>query len=908
VESTTTTALQLRCIVTTSVRMNLAPAPSSFATFACLLPALVFAGCAKGHPIAAGLPDAGEGPPPELVPASIQTVVTPTTVQAGAALNVDCQVFDANGERILDLEGQVPKVVHEPRFVFESDSDGTLIATTVGTGNVACTLATHGLFDVGVEVTIVPGPAHTVITRLTEDRITAGNRASAVCHVYDAFGNPIEGADASLFVSPSGGGVEVDGLETTITASGTYEVTCGVSGAAYTESDFLRVDPALPYSMIVGLRPERVPFRIRDQTLLEADVRDRYGNRVTGAVLEYSASGNITSQNGARFTFESDGAATLRARVTSPIDPEVAEVAASVNVVVNTTGPDIECLRIDNYEPSPAYMTHRTPGTTVSFRVAVSDASGIAQVRIGGVAATSAGRGVYAASRMVGWGVNFVDVVAVDEYGLENSQTCYFLASDKWTGENAFMAGAVGFRMNQSAVGPGTSGQLTSLNEILRVILNSSALRTMVDQGLPGTINSGGCGFFACNPTVTYERGSLSWGAVTSALTLINGGLRAQITIPNVRLKVYACGTSCCIGGSIITATASTVSATIDFGLALQNGVLRASVASTPTVTVGGVSLDGSGFCGFLINLIQSFFENTLRNAIRDALQGFIGSQVGPMLDNLVSSLDVSSLGSTFNVPRLDGSGNVSLGFGIELSSLSITANTRMLLGIGTRFTPGAFAHNRPSLGVARRTDTILLDPPITSPRTIGLSFYEGAINQVLHALWRGGWFQASLDLGGGAQVVMDALIPPVVHIQGSGARLMLGGIRATVRVPPLIDDPPFQVMFGGVASAKVALSGDSLTFGNIAIDVENDLYVSFDDPISDDARLVLTSVLGSVLERVLLDAVNDGLPAIPIPSFSLPPEVAQFGLPANAQLGITSPVLTTSGEHFRLQGSFGVK
>lgn len=877
--------------------------------FACIgsLAALLAAGCASGKPTPLD-PDGGDEPQPiepSLVPATIRTVVNSTTIKAGSLLQVECHVFDADGERILEVS---PRVTLEPRYLFD-DSEGEIVATTVGEAHVACSLAAYGLYDDGVDVSIVPGPPHSAITRLSSDQIVAGERSTAVCHVYDAYGNEVEDFEAGLFVSPTGPGISVDALDVSITSSGTYEVSCAVSGASITESDFLRVDPALPHSMTLGLRPERAPFRVQDQTLLEADVRDRFGNRVTGAVLAYSATGGITQQNGARFTFVSDGSATLRAVVTSPIDPDVAEVSASLPVDVNTTGPAIECLRLGTNEPSHAFMVHHANfAEPVSFRVRVSDEFAVSEVRIGGAVATQESPGIYRANRTLGWGVNFVDVVARDAHGLENSRTCFILASDKWTGEAAFMDGAVGFRINQSAVGPGTKGQLTSLNEILRRVLNSAALKTMVDQGLPSRLNNGRCGVGACNPDVSYNRGSLNWGEVSTALTLTAGGLRVQATIPDVRLSVRACGTTCCIGGSTITARASSISATINLSLKLENGVLRAGLAGTPTVSVGSVSLDGSGFCGFLVNLIQSFLTGTLRDGIRDALQDFIGGQVGPMLDDLVSSLDISSLGSSFQVPRLDGAGNVSLGFGIRLSSLDIQADNRLLLGIGTRFTPGANAHNQPTLGVARRADPVLLDPPVSSPRTIGLSFYESAINQVLHALWRGGLFQAELDLGSGARVGIDALIPPVAHIQGSGMRLMLGGVRATVRVPPLIDDPPFSVVFGGVATASVSLVGETLHFGNVSINTANDLYVSFDDPISDEARQVLTSVLGNVIERVLFDALNDGLPAIPIPSFTLPDDIASFGLPADAELGITSPALTTQGSHFRLQGAFGIR
>jgi hypothetical protein len=255
-------------------------------------------------------------------------------------------------------------------------------------------------------------------------------------------------------------------------------------------------------------------------------------------------------------------------------------------------------------------------------------------------------------------------------------------------------------------------------------------------------------------------------------------------------------------------------------------------------------------------------------------------------------------------VPKLDGSGTLQLGFGLNFSTLDITTS-RALLGIGTRFSPGTIAHNRASLGVARRTPNPLLDPPGTSgTRPVGISFYEGALNQVLHALWRGGFFQANLALGAGTATI-DGRLPPVAQItNGNTAQLMLGGIAATITIPGVINQP-LPILFGGRASATVTLVGDTLQFGNLTL---SQLFVSFQASLTQSQRTAMADFLTDVLQDVLADAINDGLPAFPIPSFSLPASVSQFGLPPGAELGIVSPILSTSGSHYVLTGGFGVR
>ena len=72
----------------------------------------------------------------------------------------------------------------------------------------------------------------------------------------------------------------------------------------------------------------------------------------------------------------------------------------------------------------------------------------------------------------------------------------------------------------------------------------------------------------------------------------------------------------------------------------------------------------------------------------------------------------------------------------------------------------------------------------------------------------------------------------------------MLGGVSATLTIPGIIDQP-IQIMFGGHANATVSLVGDSLVFGNLALDK---LYVSFQVTLSQSQRNAMESFLTSAL------------------------------------------------------------
>jgi hypothetical protein len=851
----------------------------------------------------------GDNKPPGPV---VETSVAKPTVAAGERVGARCAVLDAQGQPALDKQGNpltdsVELVItYEAEDSFSTDGEGQVIAARVGTAIVRCSAPGLGLVDADpVQLEIVAGPPVRVVTQLASGVSVAGEPAGVTCLAFDAFNNAVTRFDQALALSPFGAGTATTTDAVTATVAGEYDVSCVITGAADVQDDVLLVVPARPSSLLASVVPERPFYAIDEQVTLVAEARDRFGNRVDDVALSYAAAPGVPSPSEAEFRFAVDGTYVLSATVTSPTFDGV-PLTASKPVSVSSAGPAIQCMRADApSQPSGAYMLQRGPSTLV-IPVRITDAFAVRSVTINGAPATlNASSGNYEAGVAAGFGMTFADVVATDQFGRENSTTCFVLAAANFTAEDAQMPGSIGMRLDPGAIGDPQPTGLNSINDILYTILSSPQLRGLVDGGLVAAnpVNGGGCGILACSPRVNYNAGTVRWDQPSSSLSLVPGGLQAQVTLPNVRLSVNACGTTCCIGGSTIAVTASAITATIGFSLQLQGGVLRAALQGSPSVAVGSISLDGSGFCGIIVNLLQSFFTGTVRNAVHNALVSFINSDVAPLLDQLVSSLDINTLGASFSVPRLDGTGSIGLQFGLGFSSFDITT-ARALVGISTRFTPASTGQNRPSLGVPRRTTIPLLDPPgTTAARPVGLSLYEGVLNQVLHSLWRGGLFQATLQLGS-ASATIDAQLPPVAAITGNQAELMLGGIQATIRIPGFIDTP-IPIVFGGRATASVTLIGNALRFGNLTL---TQLFVSFQASLTQTQRTAMANLLTQVLQGSLADAINNGLPAFPIPTFALPPSAAAFGLPAGAELGILDPQLSTSGVDFVLTGSFGVR
>lgn len=850
-------------------------------------------------------------------PLVVKTRLARSQFAAGERIAARCDVLDAAGGPALDARGNLVAVgvaftiLYEDSDAFAVDAEHEVIAARAGAAIVRCTAPALGRVALeSVDIQIVAGAPSRAVTQLAAPLAVAGEPVDATCLVFDAFGNPVTDATQSLAMSPLTPGSEATTTQVTATAAGAYQVSCVIGGAADVAEDVLIVVPAVPSSLVAVVSPERPQYAVHDQVALVAEAHDRFGNRVDDVALQYAVDSG-DPQPGAQFQLDHDGRFLLSATVTSPTDQNV-RLRAERTVVVNSSGPTITCMRADAPDqPADAYMLQRGASTLV-VPVRISDAFAVQSVAINNApAALDPSTGNYQAAVPIDFGMTFVDVVATDQFGVENSTTCTVLAAPAFTPETANLPGSIDMRLDPDAIDDHQPTGLNSINDILHTVLASDQLRSLVDGGLVAAnpINGGDCGFFACSPRVTYNANSMRWDAPSSAMALVPGGLAATVTLPNVRLSVNACSTTCCIGGSTVSVSATSIGATISFSLALQGGVLRAALQGTPSITVGTVNLDGSGFCGFLVNLLQGFFTGTVKTAVHDALTSFINTSVAPLLDQLVSSLDVTSFGKAFSVPRLDGPTGVPLQFGLAFSSLNIS-NLRALLGISTRFTAATVAQNRPSLGVPGRTANPSTDVPGTSGAApVGLSLYEGVLNQVLHGLWRGGFFQATLAFGGGGTATagtatIDAELPPVAAISGTTAQLMLGGIQASIRVPDLID-PPIAIVFGGRATASVALDGSALTFGNLSL---GQLFVSFQTSLTQSQRTAMENLLGQVFQRVLVDAINGGLPAFPIPTFALPASAAGFGLPAGAQLGISRPTLSTVGTDYVLTGSFGVR
>lgn len=877
--------------------LRVGPLVAWFAVFA---GAAGLAGCADSH---------GDGDAPAVfsyIPVGAETVA-PAEVFAGDTITPTCLLLNEDGETFAPPAGITP-VLRWSAASSVDPSGGGALAIVAGEVEVSCTFPTLLVTDeTPALVRIRPGLAARVETQVEPRSLQAGRGISATCLVWDDYGNLVEEYDASLSVLPTDG-VTIEELAASFTRAGRYDVACTVPGATG-EPVGIEVTPGLPYELVLARVPNEPVYGIGDVIQVRSIVTDRYGNEVPEASVVLSSAPSESARLGDGFRYAADGRYRVTGRVNSTTEAGRL-VTATTEILINGSGPNIRCE-----SPLDGSMLVGAPGTPIEVRGSVDDASGTMSVTVNGTSAVLSSDGFWAASVTPVWGMNFIDVVAVDDGGIENSRTCAFILADRYAPEAPILGDTVMLALSQEAIDDSSrTDGLDSLNDILHTVVNSPGLRNTLHTSLLASnpIKPSSCdvdSFLGCviRTEITYLDSRID-GPHTTTLTLVPNGMRAHVTLRGIHVQLRINGRAAGIGFNTTGwVNVDNVDVDLIFDVGLSGGRPRISVRpGSVSVGVGRISTDFSGLAGGVIDIVVSVANGTVRDAVAGALRGYVTGNFNAILDGLVSSLDVSTLGAAFNVPRLDG-GNIPISFGVSFSSLSANPS-RMLFGIGTRITAPP-AHARPSLGVPLPAGATLLDP--STPRAVTVAVHTALLNQATHALWRGGLLDASIgagSLGGlpdGVEIELSGGLPPVARVVSSNeVELALGALSMSITYPGLFDD--LLVSVGARARTMTTLMADDLNFGAIRI---TDLYFSTGSvTLAPATRDLIEDLLRTLVQSIVDTSLNDALPAIPIPAFTLPSSVAPFGLPAGTDMGITGPTLTLEGSHVLLRGGFGTR
>ena len=842
--------------------------------------------------------DVDAGPRAQL-PVALETRLGAESTRSGVANNVTCALLDPDG---VALPGVTTRVEVQPDHGFEATQDG-LVGHRAGVYQVRCVADELGLRDVaGAEWRVDPGPPARVLTEIDPHVAPADTPVTVSCAAFDEAGNPTVAPDGfEVDLAPRPGDYVWDDDQTVrVQTAGRYDLRCRVAGAEALPGEGLEVLPGAPTELIGRVEPAQRVYRPGQVVTVVLEARDAFGNAVVGAAPNVTARPALDPFGPGRFRLQAPGEYALVG--------QLGALHSSHTIRVVAGGPGIECV-----EPPFGAQINAAAGSRVRLegRVVGNEAR---TVRVGGAVVPVEPDGRFAAEVPVTWGQNAVEIAAVDVDGGENSTFCAFFASERWLAEQRPLADAVALRLGGDALDDGDPDRpLRSLADVLRRVVRSSGLRDALHDALR-----------AQNPIVPTECRTrvgpvciFSFGAEYRDLSLrgphdlrlelVNGGLRVDATLRNIEMVALMRGTL----GNQGTFDVDRVRVTLVFDVGRSGTRPHVQLRAVERLEVGDLSADFSGFItGAILDLAFAAFEGVVRRVLVDNVRRYLVENIDGVLTDLLDNFDLGALALGFDVPSVTGGAPLRLTFDAGLSTVDLSSG-HAIFGLQTKVTgPSRLAGG--SRGVAIPPGAGGATPPATA--AVGAAVSVVLVNQVLHALWRGAFFEADARSLAGAvtaslPVDLDVRFtlpqpPAAAGVAGQSAlRLHIGPAELSVGWPGVF---PAPVTLRAAAIARVAVSvrGTDLRFDDLQI--ERLHFALVDGVAPGESRQVLEDAVRSVLEGLLRRALTDGLPELPIPAFEVPPGLQRFGLSPGTTLGLRDPRLTGEQGQWSIEGRFG--
>ena len=580
----------------------------------------------------------------------------------------------------------------------------------------------------------------------------------------------------------------------------------------------------------------------------------------------------------------------------------------------------IECL-----SPDLGAMLTVADGGDVEIRGQVSETFALTSLTVDGEDVAWNDDGTFAATVNAQWGQNVHEVVIRDALGNSNRTFCSYFAAARYAREGVQMANSVVVDIAASGVDDGGDAEpIRSLTDVLRLVLNSPDLVTLLDQEFTANnpLVPNRCRQEACLPLVgcacVYSFGaeyrSLSIGGPnTIALSLVNGGIRVQATFRNLRVGVHLLGTADTTGRVDV----SNMFVDMTLRVRLVEGQPTVSLLRINDASVGDIETDFSGVIGFILDLIvnqlvpliRGFFEDEASNLLASYLATEVVETIGGLLSNF-SGVDIQA-----PVPGFGEGSDVVLDVSSAgLSYLSVNP-ARIKLGFSTSADTNQPPSDRPSAGIPLPRAGAVTDA--LEGRSMGGAIYTGMLNDVLHALWRGRVFEIGdpgalvPDIPDGLDVSIALLTPPAVRgVEREGQPPTL-----EFHLGPLVGDvapgeegaEPLRIRAVAIITigTELAADGEQVIFSldGDGLDIDQ-LYFTIDglsEDVENQARL--EDNFRALARQLARESLANALPTLPIPEFRIPADVPGVG---NRDLGLRAPVFGLTESHMKLSGRIG--
>ena len=662
--------------------------------------------------------------------------------------------------------------------------------------------------------------------------------------------------------------------------------------------------------VLISKSPDQPVYARGEAVTITAAVVDADGHAIPNAVVTIASDPAADSRTGDTFAYAADGTYTVMATAPDFL-ANGQPISAALQVLVHGNGQLISC----GY-PADAAILNQAPGSIV-FTGSVDAVGGVTHFSVNGVEAVVDAGGAFSVPVTTRWGVNFVDLALQDGAGRNARRTCTFLLSSSWNAEGTVLDNAINFHAATAAADDGSrAGGVNSFADILSTIASAAAVGDTLNNSLnaanplkPSSCDARALGSCVLSSAVSYVSSTL--GTRDVSLAPLAGGLmnttRFHDVVVRLRVSGHVFGVPFDTVGSV---TYQYVQTTETFDTLAVSGrprivVRPGSVSADTGLVTTAFSVDPSAN-----DLLMALATGPVRNLVLSALSNYVTITFSDVLNGLFSSFDVMAPGSTFGVPRLDGTGTLALAFGEQLSSVN-TSTSRLLISTGTRF-DSTHAHARPSLGTPLSSSTAFVDPPSASPRSLSIAVYDGIYGQAMHSLWRAGYFDVMLASGAlngavpvGAALRSTAQLPPAVRLRSDGQLEIALGPLAVHLDDPAVLSTALDATIGGRVSCALRLDGDDANVESCAVeDFHVSTTASLDTAAAASVELMLRGVLAAMLER----GATDALPALPLQAFRLPASLTTFGLPAGHLLAPTNLGLATMSPHLVVRATFGIR
>lgn len=371
-----------------------------------------------------------------------------------------------------------------------SGTDPQMVVTGTGAGTyrVFCEIPKYQAADpVGALLTINPGSVLKTRPVFGNNPITAGAYTTVACVGVDQWENEIPLRDPT-FDLPSE--LEMANGQVTSETAGSYPVTCGI-GTTPREPVTLHVTPGAPNRVELTALPARPGYATGAVVTLSWTVYDFYDNALGDlpGTLTTPTTPRLTVVDAdlRRFKLEEEGVY----RFSVVLDAPYSNLRDDLDLLVDVTEPVV----VVDYPPRGATITDTdNGGGPIVVRGTVSDAGGVDTLSIGGRAVPIQPGGRFEWPVESTWGLNILDIIAIDKAGNVGGASPTYAYSDGWLSFEQQNARGLQHEdgivvlLGQNFFDDGTHNHnlIDDLATLIEVVIGDVDIQTPISQALSG--------------------------------------------------------------------------------------------------------------------------------------------------------------------------------------------------------------------------------------------------------------------------------------------------------------------------------------------------------------------------------------------------------------------------------------